>query len=180
MNEKSLDKDEKLNEDTKEVVFRDEKILDKIYTGFAITAPTILTLVVLYEILARPFGIVNIWTEELSRWIFVWICFLGAAYYVRKKDHIIVDIISQFKSFKKIERSLGFFLRLLMLAFFVLLAYGGIIYSINYGDRLASGMRIPERALYLSGPVAFVMMSIFEFLNLAAIVVKRFRKGEKI
>ena len=49
----------------------------------------ILTLTILLQIFSRfimihPFS----WTEELSRFAFIWFCFLGAAYTLRLKLHL--------------------------------------------------------------------------------------------
>ena len=155
-----------------------DKILEKIYTVFVVAVSIILTLVVTYQILSRPMGLLNIWTEEITRWIFVWMCFLGAAYYFKKQEHISVDVLAELKSIKKFEKPLNFILRLLALVFLLAITYGGIIYSLEYGNRVSPGLRIPERFLYISAAVCFGLMSMFEIWNLCSIVFKLFRKGK--
>jgi TRAP-type C4-dicarboxylate transport system permease small subunit len=55
---------------------------------------TVMTVVVFAQVLFRyalnaPLG----WSEELSRFAFVWLCFLGTAYLVRGRQHLRVTVI---------------------------------------------------------------------------------------
>lgn len=46
----------------------------------------------LIQVVGREFGIAPPWTEELSRYLMIWIGLLGAAVIVRESGHLGVDI----------------------------------------------------------------------------------------
>lgn len=51
-----------------------------------------LCLVIMLQIFGRTFmSTPPSWTEEVSRFTFVWYCFLGAAYTMRQKQHLGLD-----------------------------------------------------------------------------------------
>ena len=51
-------------------------------------------LVTFYQILARDIFIISsMWTEELARFLFVWIVFIGAATLIKDNEHIRISIV---------------------------------------------------------------------------------------
>jgi TRAP-type C4-dicarboxylate transport system permease small subunit len=163
--------------DSRTNISKAEKVLDHIFTVLFSVVFFLMLLAVAYQIIARTLGISNTWTEELSRWLFVWICFLGAAYFVKKKQHIIVDLILEVRILKKISKYSEIFFRVLMLSFFLVLAIGGIQYIMQFGGKLSAGLRIPERVLLLSAPVSFILMCAFELWNIFDVICAWRRKG---
>lgn len=59
-----------------------------------ITTLALLTIVVTYQMLSRNVEAIPRFssTEEISRWIFVWLVFIGAAVGVRENEHFLVDL----------------------------------------------------------------------------------------
>lgn len=55
----------------------------------------ILLLMVVYQILARWIEFIPraLWTEEMSRFLLIWVIFLGAAIGVRERSHFIVEVL---------------------------------------------------------------------------------------
>ncbi|MFQ5559160.1 MAG: TRAP transporter small permease [Nitrospinota bacterium] len=64
------------------------------------------------------------WTEECSRALFIWICFLGASVAQRNKNHITIDFFMRFFS-EKARILLAVFVHVLTLLFFGLLIIKG-------------------------------------------------------
>ncbi len=80
-----------------------EKTIDVIHKGVAgIQAGLlgILLALVVYQICARwvPFIPRALWTEEMSRFLLVWVIFLGAAIGVRERTHFVLEILGEHKA----------------------------------------------------------------------------------
>ena len=60
----------------------------------------ILLLMVVYQICARWIEVIPraLWTEEMSRFLLIWVIFLGAAIGVRERSHFVVEVLSESKS----------------------------------------------------------------------------------
>jgi TRAP-type C4-dicarboxylate transport system permease small subunit len=136
----------------------------------------ILTAVVTWQIISRAAGIKNTWTEELSRFVFVWASFLGSAYFVYKKEHIVVDLVKEIPVVYKIAQSIDIILELLLLVTYSVITWGGVIYVTNQGGEISGGLHVPFRVLYYSCPVSFFFMSLFQLIN---IIKKITNRGEK-
>ncbi len=95
------------------------------------------------------------WTEELSRYIFIWQIWLGTSISFRYKQHIRVEILTNIlkgKSKKKLE----IFVSVVWLIFNGILVYIGLLLSKSMVDRniLSSGMRIPLIYIYMCLPIS--------------------------
>lgn len=70
------------------------KTFDKLLDGFLALIVAFALGIILVNIGLRFFGSPLIWAEELARYLFVWMVFLGAAVAARKHEHIVVDLLS--------------------------------------------------------------------------------------
>jgi TRAP-type C4-dicarboxylate transport system permease small subunit len=62
------------------------------------------------------------WTEEIARYLLMWITFVGAAVAMRRRTHIAVEVLHQFLPLP-IVRVLNFLIDVVVLGFLVLLAW---------------------------------------------------------
>jgi TRAP-type C4-dicarboxylate transport system permease small subunit len=106
------------------------------------------------------------WTEELSRIMFMWFCFLGSGLALKKNAHLGIDFFvnkfgPRFKYFNQIVINVlvGFF------GFFM--AYYGTKIAQVMHKQVSSVMRIPMSYYYAVIPVTgmlFLILSIY-YLN---------------
>ena len=80
-----------------------EKTLNTLHKGVvAVQAGLlgVLLALVVYQICARwiPFIPRALWTEEISRFLLVWVIFLGGAIGVRERTHFVLEILGENKS----------------------------------------------------------------------------------
>lgn len=141
-------------------------VVDRLLQLILAYALLVTVLIVLWQIVSRNFSIKNTWTEEASRWLFVWTCFIGASYFGFKNDHIIVDLVQEIRVLKLGAQKCEIVFKLLTLAFYILIAVGGVRYVMNYGGKISGGLRLPFRVLYYSCPVSFALMSVFTTYDL--------------
>jgi TRAP-type C4-dicarboxylate transport system permease small subunit len=105
------------------------------------------------------------WSEELTRYLLVWLSMLGAAVLMHRNDHISLDLLSN----RLPERGrvvLSFVLRLLVLAFLVVLLQQSWLASnaraMSHSPALGISMRLP----YLALPVGAALMIVVTLVNL--------------
>ena len=99
------------------------------------------------------------WSEEVGRYVLIWITFLGASIGVKKYSHIGIDFLYEKLSVKNktfldfIIVSMGLFLAFLMLFYGWRLAY---MVRFQKSSALLIPMIIPYLALPISGLLIFV------------------------
>jgi TRAP-type C4-dicarboxylate transport system permease small subunit len=180
MGDKTQDVNNKKDRDSS-VPSKFDHVVDKFFYFFLAYILLILVGVVAFQVIARTINITNSWTEEMARWAFVWSTFLGSAYFVYKKDLIIVDIIKEIKILSRISSFCEIPLSILSLCFYAVIAYGGIKYVMHYGGERAVAFGQPVRILYLSCPIAFSLMVIFQSINILKYLILKFkRKGRAV
>jgi TRAP-type C4-dicarboxylate transport system permease small subunit len=82
------------------------------------------------------------WTEEFSRYAYVWIIFLGAAIAVKEGTHVRIDILLQ-KLGIKAKRKMDILLSGLMFLTFSYFLYYGVLFVIGTNNSYSSALKIP-------------------------------------
>lgn len=99
------------------------------------------------------------WSEELGRFLFVWISFLGAAIALQRGEHLGIDVFLRLFP-KKIGKALVIISYLVILAFLVLISYKGLnVLNIIKRQRSAS-LRLPMTWPYAGVFVGLVLMTV--------------------
>lgn len=138
-------------------------------------------LITFYQILARDvFIISSMWTEELARFLFVWIVFLGAATLMENNGHIGISIVID-----RLPRTVGRVIRIItnivILAFvviFVQSSYANIQNNWNFYAPSMDWMRLSY--LYLGLFISGLLMIWYLLVNLALdIFPGRFGSAER-
>lgn len=81
-------------------------VLKRIETFLLAACSLVLVLVIFIEVCCRYyFFISTAWAEELSRYLFIWLTYIGAAYAIDEGSHVEIDIFAQMlKKIKDDER----------------------------------------------------------------------------
>ncbi len=120
-------------------------------------------LIVFFQIIMRSVFNASIsWSEELSRYIFIWQIWLGSSIAYAESQHIKVDLIySVFKS-EKAHKIIKLLVDLIWFAFNIFLVVVGIklLVSMNARGALSSGMRLPLIYVYAALPIASFMLLV--------------------
>lgn len=139
----------------------------------AIAVFLVLVLDVLWGVLTRALGDQASWTEELARFLLVWVSFLGGAIAYLDDKHLGVDIlVTGFDSgARRVSRVIT---HALVFAFsLVVLGIGG---SMLVQARWESGQILPALGIskawfYLAVPVSGFLISLFALGNVVAHLV---------
>ena len=119
------------------------------------------TVVVSYQVFARYVGFVPraIWTEEVARYAFIWMLFLGAAIAVRTLSHFTIDLLPNLSP--RADKIVNIVVALLMLAIALLILFGGIRFAQIGMNRVSTSSGIRLGYVYMALPVSGAAMVVF-------------------
>lgn len=105
------------------------------------------------------------WSEELSRYILVWLTFLSASIAVRRNAHIGVEAVVNFLPLKakKAVKSIAYLLTFIL--FIILIYYGGKVVQITM-HQMSPAMRIPMGYMYAAVLVGACLMTLHLFVRI--------------
>ena len=116
------------------------------------------------------------WIEELARYLLVWISCFGAAYGVRKGEHIAVMFLNNmFKGYMK--SALTIFIHILVIILFTVCFIKGIGLSIRQWNVVTPALQIPRTLPYLGIPISFAIMLLFSLELFITDIKTMFSKG---
>ncbi len=119
------------------------------------------TLVFTQIVLRNLFAIVLPWSEELSRFAFVWFVFFGASYATRLSAHNRVTI--QFSFLPKFLGNFSMFITdILWFIFNCLMIYMSYIVILDFYTYpyKSPGLGIPMQYVYMIFPISYTLMNI--------------------
>ena len=112
----------------------------------AITAVTFAQVVSRY-VLADPI----IWSEEVARYLFVWITLVGAAAGVRTHGHFGLDILRRYAP--PLRTPLGAVTMLVVFTFLALLFYTGILETRQAATQMSPALQVTMHWAFLAIPI---------------------------
>jgi TRAP-type C4-dicarboxylate transport system permease small subunit len=149
-----------------------ERIFDAIEQGLGVLFLLVMFISVLIQIFFRyvlqsPLT----WTEEASRYSFIWIVLLGAAFAVRKKEHVVMEVlVKRFPAY--LQRYISLVLNSIILI--------SLIYLLPISWRFfwfVKGVSAPTLGiswgfLFFSAPLSIALMTIHTFIALFPMMKK--------
>jgi len=105
------------------------------------------------------------WVEETSRFLFIWLCFLGAALALDQGAHIRIDFFANLLP-ARARLPLEVLVSLSVLAFLAIASYQGLLVTLRAGDR-SPVLLWPMSLAYLALPVSGAAMLVFGLRALA-------------
>lgn len=135
-----------------------------------------LTLVVSYQVFSRYIDFVPrfLWTEEVSRFCFIWVLLLGAAVAVREGSHFTIDVLPQNMS-PGLQRALGAVVFVLVAVIAVVMLLGGLRFTEIGLNRVSTTSGIRLAWVYAAIPVSGFSMLLFAVERLVGIA-----RGERV
>jgi TRAP-type C4-dicarboxylate transport system permease small subunit len=121
-------------------------------------AIAIMFLVVIYQVVMRDvFTKPPTWSDELARYLYVYMVFLGAAHISRKQAHIRMDVLPA-RLAGRARAVLLLVLELAAIGFLVYAVRSGIVFYDFYRRIPSPAMEIPSGYLVAIVPVACALM----------------------
>ena len=157
-----------------------KKILDRVVDVTVVLLMIFIVVVVFLQVFSRY--VLNCpltWSEELARYLFIWIVFTAAAVVFRENKHMSVDfLIMNFPD--TLRKKIDFVSKLLIAAFLLIMIIASpSIISLTM-RQTSPTLSIPMGVIYLAFPVSmFLMLLELVFRVLGNILHLEFVKSEK-
>jgi TRAP-type C4-dicarboxylate transport system permease small subunit len=143
--------------------------LDRVFRGLLAVLMAIMVACVTWQVVSRyVLGSPSSWTEELARYLLIWIGLLGGAYAYHVKMHLGLDLLSQ-KLSPGARRLQARLIHVAVMLFAALVLLGGglnlIWLALELGQHSAA-LGVPMWVVYLSLPLSGLMLIVYAGLAL--------------
>lgn len=126
---------------------------------------TLMILVVLLQIMGRYTPIGYIWTEELTRYLFIYAIAFGAPVAMERKAYITVDLLIDFLPLK-VKKIYSAIIYLVLGLFSSMLVFYSYDFAMLGQGQTSPTLRIEMIYIYFSMIIAFVFLAWYCFLNI--------------
>ncbi len=109
------------------------------------------------------------WSEELSRLLFTWIVFLGAAYVMRENGHVAITLAVD-KLTPKVRRGVAIIMQTGILIFLSVIVWTGFVLTLKVANLPMTAMGISSAWEYAAVPTAASLMLFRTFSNVFVLV----------
>lgn len=145
------------------------RTVDKILSNFLIIIMGAMVINVLWQVFTRfVMGAPSSFTDELARYLMIWLGVLGAAYVSGKNMHVAIDILPQRASIatqKKLTHIVAFII--MIFAFFALVIGGfRLVYITFVLDQQSAALQIPMALVYLCLPISGLLIIYYKISDL--------------
>jgi TRAP-type C4-dicarboxylate transport system permease small subunit len=138
-------------------------LLVAVVRWLCIVLASTLFIIVVAAIVARyGFGQAVSWTEEVPRYLLIWISFLAAAVGVMQRDHVGFDVL--FNALPKpVRRALGVALSAMIFGFGWVVFRYGITFVQDFGSDLMETIPYTNYWYYPAMPISGFLIMVFAF-----------------
>jgi TRAP-type C4-dicarboxylate transport system permease small subunit len=99
-----------------------------------------------------------LWVEEVSRYLMIWLTFLGSGVVLRYGAHIGIDTLQE--RFPRAAPAVRLIIFVLLIGFFAAMVWLGMRYAMLTWGQTTPVLEIPIGAVYLAMPIGFALMII--------------------
>jgi TRAP-type C4-dicarboxylate transport system permease small subunit len=117
-----------------------------------------------------------LWVEEVSRYLMIWLTFLGAGLVLRYGGHIGIETLHE-----RLPRHAPLLRALvvaIMLGFFAFMVWVGLRYALLTWGQTTPVLEVPIGAVYLAMPAGFALLAVHLLLMAAAFIRRRHLLGD--
>ncbi len=139
-----------------------EKKFNRIEEWLSVAVLVAILILLTYQVVMRfVFHNTNSWSEELARYLFIWLVYISAAYAIYKNAHIKIDAVKSLYP-KKIRK----YIPILGNVIFLIYAVAITIFSFDYcmdiyaSHQVSMGLGVMMAYMYASIPIGHALMSI--------------------
>ena len=134
----------------------------------------LMVVIMCYQVVLRyVFHNANIWSEEITRYMFVYAVLLGSFVAVRRNSHLTVDFLVNIMN-PKVRRYFTIVTSLVVIAFLIYLLPLSYNLSLDTMKSMSAGLRIPMGYIYMAIPVGTLLM----ILGMIEVILKKITNTE--
>ncbi|MDP8170681.1 TRAP transporter small permease [Pasteurella skyensis] len=145
------------------------KLVNQLLAWFSVILSVVLVICVVWQVISRyVLGAPSIVTDELARFLFMWVGLIGAAYATGAKRHLAIDLL--LLKLKKTKKRLLEVIILLVMCFFAgyILIYGGsqLAWDTHLTGQVSPSLQIDMGLVYLCLPISGTLMLFYLVVEL--------------
>lgn len=144
-----------------------KSVVDKALSVILVTLMALLVIDVLWQVFSRyVLNNPSSFTEELARFLLIWVGLLGASYAAGKKMHLAVDILPTKLEGRRRRYLVIFILAATILFVLTVMVFGGIrLVTITlYLGQTAAALQMPLGYVYLILPISGLLIAFYASL----------------
>jgi len=146
------------------------EIVNKVVGWILAIMLMLMSIFITWQVLARKvMGSSLAWSEEVSRFLMVWVVLLGAAYALKRGELIAVEVLPEMVS-EKGKRILFLLVNLVSLVFYFVITFFGWQMTESVSVQIAPGTGLSMFWVYLALPVGGALF----ILNTFFLIIKKF------
>lgn len=152
-------------------MLRIKTTLDKTLEWFCVALFVVLVVDVTWQVFTRqvlndPSG----WSEELAKYVFIWLGLFGSSLVFGERGHIAVDFAVR-KTPEHIQRIIAIFVQVSIIVFaIVVLIQGGYKVSVLAWNQNLTGLPVNVGWLYIALPITGVLTVFYSLFHLVGLV----------
>jgi TRAP-type C4-dicarboxylate transport system permease small subunit len=156
--------------------------VDRIIAAFSIVVMSVLVICVVWQVFSRyVLNQPSTLTDELARFLMIWVGLLGAAYTVGAQRHLSIDLLAMTLQPRK-QAMLSIITNLLIFLFSAAVILTGglkLIGKTLETAQVSAAMQIPMGYVYLILPLTGIIMMFYAlwFINSGLDKLKNFQEG---
>lgn len=145
------------------------KTVDKILSNLLVIIMGAMVINVLWQVFTRfIMGEPSSFTDELARYLMIWLGILGAAYVSGKNMHVAIDVLPQRASPATQEKLKNIVAWIIMVFAFFALVIGGfrLVYITFVLEQQSAALQIPLALVYLCLPISGLLIIYYKTSDL--------------
>ncbi|MCY4674256.1 MAG: TRAP transporter small permease [Bacteroidetes bacterium] len=150
-------------------MIRTRKWLDRSLAVLVATLMATLVLDVLWQVFTRFILLdPSSWTEELARYLMIWVGLIGAAYAAGRRMHLSVDLLPSALTGNR-ARVLRIFIESLVLVFALAALFAGgvrLVWVMLKLGQTSASLQLPLGYVYLAVPLSGLLIAWYAILDL--------------
>lgn len=143
--------------------------MDKILANLLVIIMAVMVLNVLWQVASRfILGAPSSFTDELARYLMIWVGILGTAYISGRNMHVAIDVIPSRLS-EPVQKRLMFIVRMLIILFCVLaMVIGGsrLVYITYVLGQNSPALQVPLAVVYAVIPISGILIIYYKISDI--------------
>ncbi|MFT6370846.1 MAG: TRAP-type C4-dicarboxylate transport system permease small subunit [Maribacter sp.] len=143
--------------------------IDKLLATFLVIIMTAMVLNVLWQVASRfILGSPSSFTDELARYLMIWVGILGAAYVSGQNMHVAIDVLPR-RLNEQTQKKLLFIVRLLIILFCLgAMVVGGLrlVYITHVLDQNSPALQVPLSLVYVVIPISGLLIIYYKISDI--------------
>jgi TRAP-type C4-dicarboxylate transport system permease small subunit len=143
--------------------------IDKILANFLVIIMAVMVLNVLWQVASRfLLGTPSSFTDELARYLMIWVGILGAAYVSGKNMHVAIDVLPSRLS-EGTQKKFKFIVRWLIILFcLTAMVIGGsrLVYITYVLDQKSAALQLPLAVVYMVIPISGILIIYYKISDI--------------